>query len=117
MNNPYLNPIFKKADLLTEEVRATFGFLSKEQLNWKPSPQKWSIGQCLDHIITSNQQYEPIFKAFVNGTHKKTFWERLPFLPSMFGKMLMNSLKPNAKMKMKAPSVFRPAQRIYRQIL
>ena len=31
--------------------------LSREQLNWKPEPGKWSIGQCLDHLRVGNETY------------------------------------------------------------
>ena len=29
--------------------------LNSSQLNWKPADKKWSIAQCLDHLIVSNE--------------------------------------------------------------
>ncbi len=31
--------------------------LSIEQLNWRPSPDQWSIGQCLEHLLIFNRLY------------------------------------------------------------
>ena len=38
--------------------------LSIAQLNWKATPDAWSIGQCLEHLCLSNEVYvEPIIEA------------------------------------------------------
>ena len=31
--------------------------LTPEQLNWKPAPEKWSVGQCLEHLAISTEVY------------------------------------------------------------
>jgi hypothetical protein len=31
--------------------------LTNAQLNWKPRPQAWSVGQCLEHLCISNEVY------------------------------------------------------------
>src|SRR2546425_3817482 len=33
--------------------------LSPEQLNWKPTEDVWSIGQCLQHLYVANEVYLP----------------------------------------------------------
>ena len=38
--------------------------LTVEQLNWKPRPESWSVGQCLEHLCIANEVYlPPIAKA------------------------------------------------------
>lgn len=38
--------------------------LTPEQLNWKPAPEKWSVGQCLEHLAIANEVYlDPIADA------------------------------------------------------
>jgi hypothetical protein len=40
--------------------------LSRRQLNWKPAPKRWSVGQCLDHLGVSMGLYldpmEPVIE-------------------------------------------------------
>ena len=39
------------------EAQKTFGDLSPEQINWRPSETGWSIAQCFDHLIKSNELF------------------------------------------------------------
>jgi hypothetical protein len=41
--------------------------LSFAQLTWKPSPDKWSIGQCLEHLAQSNEVYLPPIARALEG--------------------------------------------------
>jgi hypothetical protein len=47
------------ADLDAADARAKMlaGTLTTEQLNWKPSPAAWSVGQCLEHLAITNEVY------------------------------------------------------------
>ena len=40
--------------------------LSDEQLNWKPRPESWSVGQCLDHLAVINPFYLSHFIPLVD---------------------------------------------------
>jgi hypothetical protein len=90
-------------------VRNEFGGLTVEQLNWKPSPDRWSVAQCLDHLITGNREYFPIFDSIVSGRKKTAFLERLPLLPTLWGKFMIKSLDPKSTRKFKAPANLQPA--------
>ena len=91
---------------VSDDVNATFGKLSADQVNWKPSPESWSVGQCLDHLITTNRSYYKAFDEVINGSKVTQFMERLPILPGLFGNLLIKSLDPEATRKMKAPPAF-----------
>src|SRR5262249_21641958 len=41
--------------------------LSGGQLNWKPSPHQWSVGQCLDHLLVSSEVYLPPISRALDG--------------------------------------------------
>jgi hypothetical protein len=92
------------------EVRAKFGALSKEQLNWKPSSESWSVGQCFDHLIKGDAGILEKAEAIISGEHKTTLAERLPFLPKFFGNFLLKAVAPENPKKTKNPAVFDPAQ-------
>jgi hypothetical protein len=96
------------ANKIANEAKSTFGNLTPSQLNWKPSAARWSVGQCFDHLITSNKGYFPVIENVLAGK-KRTFWERMPVLPGLAGKLLIKSLDPASTRKMKAPKRFEPA--------
>ncbi len=99
-----------ETDRLTNELQAisenalkTFGGLSGEQINWKPNAEGWSVGQCFDHLIKSNEAFDPQFQEFASANRKHTFWQSYSPLTGFFGNFLLKSLKNDAK-KFKAPS-------------
>ena len=94
---------------IANEVKSTFGQLSPSQLNWKPGADRWSVAQCFDHLLTSNAGYVPVIDSVLAGK-KRTFWESIPVLPGLMGKLLVKSLEPSNTRKLKAPKRFEPAQ-------
>ena len=108
--NEQLDKLIRDAGTIVDQTRSSFGKLSAAQLNWKPSAERWSIAQCFDHLISSNKGYLPIIESVRTGTKKTTFWERLPVLPGLAGKLLIKSLDPASTRKIKAPKRFEPAQ-------
>jgi len=92
------------------DAERVFGSLSPSQLNWKPSAERWSVGQCFDHLITTNLTYLPIIDSVIAGKKQSNVWQKLPVLPGMWGKLLLKFLDPASTRKVKAPKKFEPAQ-------
>ena len=88
---------------IAEDVRKTFGNLSGEQLNWKPGENSWSVAQCLDHIIKTNDQFGPEFERLASGNRKNTFWQNYSPFTGWGGRFLINAVSVDSK-KAKAPS-------------
>src|SRR5262249_55183825 len=53
--------------------------------------------------------YFPIFEKVLSGKKKNTFWERLPWLPAFWGKLLIKAVAPESARKLKAPKIFQPS--------
>jgi hypothetical protein len=53
------------ADFSAADTRATTlaARLTRERVNWKPRPDAWSIGQCLQHLAISNDLYIDAIEA------------------------------------------------------
>lgn len=88
---------------ITEDAVESFGNLSTGQINWKPRTDSWSVGQCIDHLIKSNEAFDPQFEELISGNRKQSFWENYSPLTGFFGNFLLKALKNDAK-KTKAPS-------------
>lgn len=94
---------------IAQQAHANFGSLTAEQLNWKPSPDKWSIAQCLDHLIVSDNTYNKKFDQIISGTYKPSFWTRISPFSKYFGNFLKNNAAAVVKKKMKRPEIFKPS--------
>ena len=104
-----LPDLITAANNIAAEAKSTFGWLTPTQLNWKPSAERWSVAQCFEHLLTSNKGYFPHIESVIAGI-KPTFWQRMPVLPGLAGKLLIKSLDPKSTRKIKAPGKFQPAQ-------
>lgn len=94
----------------TADYLTTFGELSEEILNWKVNEDKWSIGQCIDHINVTNKQYFSVFDKVLEDNYKSHWMAKIPGVTNMFGNMIFNSVKPITEKKVKTFPVFEPTQ-------
>ena len=99
----------KAGDGIAADAKAVFGPLTATQLNWKPAADRWSVGQCFDHLLVSNKAFFPIIDDVLAG-RKRTFWERMPLLPKLSARMLLKFLDPASARKVKAPKGSEPTQ-------
>ncbi len=88
---------------ISELANSKFGALSGEQINFKPAAESWSVGQCFEHLILTNDQITGAVQKVADGTHVNSFWENWSPFTSFFGNFLIKSMKRDDK-KFKVPS-------------
>ncbi|MDA8015968.1 MAG: DinB family protein [Thermoanaerobaculia bacterium] len=99
--NDRIRNVTEDLERVSAEAKQRLGELSAEQLNWKPAPDRWSVAQCIDHLIEAHQRYFPLFRRLANGEVRMTLWERLSPFSGFFGRFLIKSLHPDNQKKMK----------------
>jgi hypothetical protein len=104
-----LSTVLAEGRLVADESKRVFGQLSTEQINWKPSGEEWSIGQCFDDLIISNRSFMTIVEEIRQGRRRRRAWERVPLLPRLFGKLLIRTLRADSGRKAKAPRALHPS--------
>jgi hypothetical protein len=67
------------------------------------------VGQCLDHLITSDEEYFSQLKAIAAGEKGSSFWEAVPLLPRFWGGFIRKAVHPDSQRKNKTFSVFQPS--------
>jgi DinB superfamily len=96
-------------EVTARDAHLTFGRLTARQLNWRPDEKRWSVGQCFDHLITANRLIFERADEALDNTRPRTLWQRLPILPRVFGRLLIQSQAPSGTRKFTAPPAARPA--------
>ena len=100
-----------KIDNLTGKFNSEFSSLSSSQLNVKPNANSWSIGQCIDHLIVTNEQYFTIIERINKGVYKSHWVSKVPFIPGLFGSVILKSVSPETiAKKTKTFTVFEPSE-------
>ena len=56
LKNPQLKRLAEQVEAARARARAIAGGLSKAQLDWQPFPGRWGVGQCLEHLIVSEEE-------------------------------------------------------------
>lgn len=96
-------------DQTTDSFVNLFGSLTREDLNWKPNPETWSIAQNIDHLIVINQSYFPILADMRAGRFKPPFPARFGFVVSFLGKTILNAVEPTRTKKTKTFAIWEPS--------
>jgi len=96
-------------EAIAADAGAAFGRLDARQINWKADASRWSVAQCLEHLLTANRQMVEMADQALDGTRRRTLWQRLPMLPRLFGRMLVRTQSPDATRRFKAPGKAQPA--------
>jgi hypothetical protein len=90
------------------DAQAAFGRFDRQQLNWRPEPTRWSVAQCLDHLLTANRlMLDAAQDALRNPP--RSVWQRLPLVPSLFGWVMIRSQAPTTRQRFTAPARARPS--------
>lgn len=109
-----------KSDTLLQEVEEAthniiqlveeqFAPLASEALNRKPSPQKWSIAECLEHLNYYSDYYnKEVDIAIAKATKKQ--WNAVPnFSSTWLGKKSIESVLPDNATPSKTPKALNPS--------
>lgn len=98
----------QQIDQITRDFIASFGQLSIGEINWKPSPEAWSIAQNIDHLMVINSSYFPIIQAARDQSLRIPFLSKIPFIPRKIGSLLLKAVGPENKTKARTFPIWEP---------
>lgn len=90
--------------------------LSREQLNWRPRPDAWSVGQCLEHLCVANEVYLPTISTSLQGRRWSPVQE---IAPGWFGRWFIRKyIEPSSETRRtRAPKKIEPGKQVGPSIL
>ncbi len=108
-----LNNLFiSDSEALLKDLKS-FLSLTENQLNWKISADKWSVGECVDHLIVTNKLYLDEFEKQFSQKQVKGDWSGTPVKHKFLSRFIIKSVNPNNSKMVKTFRVFNPASRKY----
>lgn len=111
IQNPRLQELADLVAAARVQARSVLDGLSRAQLDWQPAPGRWGVGQCVEHLMVSNDRLaEPIRArlAAARATHPEPYYGG--WKPSFFGRLLIRSIDPSTgKRRLRTGRVFQPA--------
>jgi len=106
---PQLEDIVAQLDVATTQTRALVNGLSAEQLTQRPTPNSWSIAECVAHLNITSREYLPILSEALERAPRTTPAPS-KFKMDVMGRLLKWSLEPPYKMKTKTTRQFEPVE-------
>ncbi|HUR34358.1 MAG TPA: DinB family protein [Vicinamibacterales bacterium] len=92
---------------LTQDLPGVAGRLSPSQFNWRPSPERWSIGQCVEHLNITTERYVPVLRTAIATARATGALAPGPFALGFFERWFMNVLEPPVRrFRATAPRAF-----------
>ena len=88
-------------------IDSTFDYLSLNQINWKPASKIWSVGECINHLVITNELYVNKMREIV---YRSTSDSNVSFnySQSLTGKLITKTVDPGNVKKFKTFKVFDP---------
>lgn len=106
--NPELAEYERQVIQLKELTAALVRGLSDTQFNWHPGPGRWSIAQCLGHIVAGNEVYFPALEASMTRARDKGLVGDGPFHHGRIGNWFVRYMDAPPKRRMKNPKRLTP---------
>jgi hypothetical protein len=113
---PWCRRLISELDAADDRANALALGLTPQQLNWKPRPGEWSVGQCLEHLCVANEVYCRAISSSLVGHPLTTVQD---ITPGWFGQwFIRNYIEPSSRTKRRrAPKKIRPGAQVEPSIL
>lgn len=102
----WVSEMAAQSQTLEKRAAETLGALSKEQLNWRPDRETWSIGQQFDHLLLSNRPYIGIIEQ-LGATAGPAGKE---YRPGFWGKFMLKAVSPDERFPAPVPKPLIPTE-------
>jgi len=99
----------KEIDELLRHARELAGDLTPMQLDWRPAPGRWSVGQNLDHIVRTGRPYLEAIRPHIAAARARVAAERAPLRPGWPGNFLVRSMEPPPRLRVRTFRRLQPA--------
>jgi hypothetical protein len=113
---PEIDAFRKQFEQLTADAEALAAPLTDEQFTWRPTPDGWSIAECLDHLNATARVYLPALDEGISDAIKRGVYGEGPFRYNWLGRLAVRF--SDTRVRLKAPDDVQPgAGRTRREIL
>ncbi|HVT12942.1 MAG TPA: DinB family protein [Fimbriimonadaceae bacterium] len=89
----FLQSVADRIEDMVEQVQDLSKTLTDAQLNWKPHPKRWSVGQTLDHMLIAADPYVSQIKEALGKVHRVSGDPEV--LHTFFGKLIIRGAGPS----------------------
>jgi len=105
---PELDGYRAQFEALKSETAELLDGLTEAQFNWRASPGRWSIAECLVHLNVTARLYLPLIEKSIKEARSRQLFGEGPFRHGFLINWLIRTTEPPPKLKTKSPKIFVP---------
>lgn len=105
---PELEDYCRQFEAIKRDAADLLQGMSEAQFNWRQSPGRWSIAECLTHLNVTGNLYIPIIEEGIKRGRTRGLLSEGPFRYGWFNNWFVRFNEPPVKIKAKAPKAFVP---------
>jgi hypothetical protein len=103
-----LRDYYEQLENIKEDALELTAPLQDTQFNWRPSPKRWSISECLGHLNLANGLDVPMLAEAIERGRAAGLTGKGPFRYGFLSRAIIRFTEPPANFKTKAPRAYRP---------
>jgi hypothetical protein len=85
--------------------------LSHAQFNWQPSSDRWSVGQCIEHLNITTERYLPVLRQAESDARAQGILRPGPFALGFFEHWFLRMMEPPPRRRIRTrPPFVAPAE-------
>ena len=105
---PEIDALRQEFERIAQQADQLVAPLSDAQFSWQPSPERWSLAHCLDHLNATARVYLPALDEAIANASKRAMFGRGPYSYNVIGRLMVALMEPPPRFTFKAPKEFLP---------
>lgn len=106
---PEIDGFRQQFEQIALDAEALAAPLRDDQFSWSPSPDRWSIGDCFDHLNATARMYLPRLDEAIAEAIRKGVYGSGPFRYAWLGRLFVHLSEPPPRIRIGAPAIAAPA--------
>jgi hypothetical protein len=98
----------QKIEKIKDQARELTQGLSEAQFNWRPSPEQWSIQECLSHLTMVGQWELRAIEQAIDEGRARGLTGSGPFEYNGLDRLIVDLTRPPVRLRVPAPRQFVP---------
>ena len=107
----------ERIEAIKRDALALVDGLTDEQLNWRPDPGRWSIGQCLSHVLISGGPYLSRLDGLLEEARNRERTGLPAYRRGAISRWFIRSMEPPPRFKAKTFRSMEPIETLTREPL
>ena len=91
---------------INQDAPGIAGGLSAAQFNWQPTPGRWSIGQCVEHLNLTTERYLPVIQQAESDARARGLLRPGPFSLGVIERWFLGVMEPPPRRRVRTRRAF-----------